>query len=140
LSPRSAQPLLNLASLQIQAADEAEDRAAFLGRALANLANAIAMRPSSAVAHTLSGAAHVKASAPREAENSFKQALAIDSDMPAARLMLANLYIREERWSDALEHLDLYLDHHPFASDRSLVKNLRAEVEINLRGAGDRTN
>jgi tetratricopeptide (TPR) repeat protein len=133
LSPRSAQPLINLASLQIQAAEESADSMSMLHRALDNLEKALAIKPNSAVARTLSGAASVKSSLYDEAESSFQRALEIDTDMRAARLMLANLYMKQERWKEAIEHLNAYLEDHPFASDRAAVKRMRFDAEMSLK-------
>ena len=135
LSPRSAQPLLNLASLQIVAAEESDDPKAMLAKALENVGKALTIKHNAPVAHALAGAASVKAGAYDDAEASFKRALEIDTDMPAGRLMLANLYMCQERWDDAIEHLDEYLKEHPMAPDRSAVKRMRTEVEKRLAQA-----
>jgi Tfp pilus assembly protein PilF len=70
----------------------------------------------------------VRSSSEADAENSFKQALELDSEMPAARLMLACLYMRQKKWSASLENLGTYLEDHPYAQDRVLVKSLMSEV------------
>ena len=128
LSPRSSQPLLNLARAQIQGSEGMPDEQAILGLALENVTRALALKPTSAVAHCLAGTAYERSSSEREAEKSFKQALELDSEMPAARLMLACLYMHQKRWMDSLENLGTYLEDHPFASDRVLVKSLISEV------------
>ena len=132
LSPRSSQPLLNLARAQIQGSEGMPDEREILGLALENVARALALKPSSAVAHCLAGTAYVRSSSEAEAEKSFKQALELDSEMPAARLMLACLYMRQKKWSDSLENLAAYLEDHPFAQDRVLVKSLISEVTDKL--------
>src|SRR5688572_6938907 len=96
LSPRSPQPLLNLASVQLRAADMPGQREKMTGRALSTLKRAIEMRPQSAIAHCLFGSAHVKANLLDEAESHFKHALELDADLGAAHLMLASLYMRRE--------------------------------------------
>jgi len=132
LSPRSSQPLLNLARAQIQGSEGMPDEREILSLALENVARALALKPSSAVAHCLAGTAYERSSSEADAEKSFKQALELDSEMPAARLMLACLYMRQKKWSDSLENLGAYLEDHPYAQDRELVKSLISEVTDKL--------
>jgi len=132
LSPRSSQPLLNLARAQIQGSEGMPDMREILGLALQNLTRALALKPTSAVAHCLAGTAYERSSSYGEAEQSFKRALDLDSEMPAARLMLACLYMRQEKWEDSLENLGAYLNDHPYASDKTLVKSLISEVTDKL--------
>jgi Tfp pilus assembly protein PilF len=132
LSPRSSQPLLNLARAQIQGSEGMPDEPEILRVALENVARALALKPSSAVAHCLAGTAYERSSSVAEAEKSFKQALELDSEMPAARLMLACLYMRQKKWTDSLENLGAYLQDHPYASDKVLVKSLISEVTDKL--------
>lgn len=132
LSPRSAQPLLNLASVQIQAASSRGDPAS-LDLAIENTKKALALKPLSALAHCLAGAAYVKAASFDDAEKSFLRALDINARMAAARLLLSDLYMRQENWEGAVEHLKAYLDDNPVAPDRGFVKELRAEAERNLK-------
>jgi tetratricopeptide (TPR) repeat protein len=128
LSPRSSQPLLNLARAQIQGSEGMPDERGILSLALDNVTRALALKPTSAVAHCLAGTAYERSSSEAEAEKSFKEALELDSEMPAARLMLACLYMRQKKWMDSLENLGEYLQDHPFATDRVLVKSLISEV------------
>ncbi len=123
-SPRSVQPLLNLASAQIRAADIPGQFDSSIAGALSTLGEVLEIRPGSAVAHCLIGAAKVKAESYQEAEKSFLRALELDSDLAAARLMLANLYLHQERWDEATEQLQEYLEDNPFAPDRGVVKKM----------------
>lgn len=124
LSPRSVQPLLNLASAQIRAADVPGQFESSIARALDTLGKVLEIRPASAIAHCLIGAAKVKTKSYDDAEKSFQRALELDSDLAAARLMLANLYLNQEKWDEALEQLKEYLDDNPFAPDRGVVKRM----------------
>jgi tetratricopeptide (TPR) repeat protein len=133
ISPRSVQPLINLASAQIRSADIPEQFEPSLSRALETLNKALILRPGSAIAHCLIGAAKVRLANYADAEKSFLRALDLDSDLSAAQLMLANLYMRQEKWDDALEHLKQYLEDNPFARDRSVVKEMIAGAEKKRR-------
>jgi len=82
------------------------------------------LRPGSAIAHCLIGAAKVKTKSYEEAEKSFLRALDLDGDFSAAQLMLANLYLHQEKWDEAIKQLEEYLKDNPFAPDRGVVKRM----------------
>jgi tetratricopeptide (TPR) repeat protein len=131
LSPRSVQPLLNLASAQIRGADVPGQFDVSLKHALETLAKVLEIRPGSAIAHCLTGAAKVKLQLFEDAEKSFQRAVELDSSLAAARLMLANLYLRQEKWQAAMEQLKQYLEDHPFAPDRGVVKRMMDGAQEN---------
>jgi len=136
ISPRSVQALLNLASVQIQAADAPETHDAMVSQALGTLTKALEIKPSSALAYCLSGAAHSLQDSFDQAERDFRHALELDDEFLPARLMLANLYIHRENWGAAIENLDKYLEEElPPASDRRIVKNMREEVRFKAQAA-----
>jgi tetratricopeptide (TPR) repeat protein len=137
LSPRSPQPLLNLASVQLRAADLPGELDRMTTRALSTLERAIEIRPQSAIAHCLLGSAQVKAKAPEEAEKHFKRALELDSDLEAAHLMLANLYLRQENWGAAVESLETYLHDFPSSRDRFIVKKMLEDARTKARASQD---
>ena len=124
LSPRSVQPLLNLASAQIRASDVPGHFDSSIALALETLGKVLEVRPASAIAHLLIGAAKVKLKSYDEAAKTFLYALDLDGNLAAARLMLANLYLHQEKWDEAMEQLKKYLDDNPFAPDRSVVKRM----------------
>ena len=133
LSPRSLQPLLNLASLQIRAADLPGELGRMTSAALSTLARALEIRPGSAIAYCLSGAVRVKLNALDQAEEDFKRALDLRGDFEAARLMLADLYRRQENWDAAIENLRTYLDDFPWAPDRSVVREMLEDIRRKTR-------
>ena len=132
LSPRSVQPLINLASAQIRSADLPGQREASINRALASLSKVLDLRPTSAIAHCLTGAAKYKLEAYEEARASYEHALDIDGGLGVARLMLANLLLHQEKWSDAIEHLKMYLNDNPWAPNASIVREMLAGAEKKL--------
>ena len=133
LSPRSPQPLLNLASVQIRAADLPGDPDKMLARAKDTLAKALDVRPTSAIAHCLLGALHLKLDKLDEAEENFKRALEFDVGLEAARLMLAKLYLDQELWDAGIENLRIYLENFPSSRDRSIVKEMLESAELKAR-------
>jgi Flp pilus assembly protein TadD len=124
LSARSVQPLLNLASVQIRAADLPGQRDSMVTRALETLKKAIELRPGSALSYCLLGAAQVKIRSFDEAEKNLQHALDLNGDLAAARLLLANLYLQQKNWEAATQNLRSYLDDYPFARDREVVKQM----------------
>jgi tetratricopeptide (TPR) repeat protein len=103
-------------------------------RALGTLARALEIRPGSAIAYCLSGAARVKVNALDQAEEDFKRALDLKEDFEAARLMLANLHLRKENWEAAIENLRIYLDDFPSSPDRSVVRQMLEDARRKARG------
>ena len=137
LHPRSSQALENLGSLYIQEADAALKREAdavgeILDHALDVLEEAVKISPRSANAHYLLGTANYKSTFYEEADQSLQRAIELDAQMGSARLMLANLYMRQKKWEKALQNLDAYLAGNPKASDRSQIQETRAKVEEQL--------
>jgi Tfp pilus assembly protein PilF len=135
LSPRSPQPLINLASVQLRAADSPGELERMAARALSTLEKAIEIRPHSALAHCLVGSAHAKANSPEEAEKHFKLALELDADLSAARLMLAGLYLRQENWGEAVESLETYLQDFPSSQNKSIVKRMLEDARFRARAS-----
>jgi Flp pilus assembly protein TadD len=139
LNPRSAAPLLNLGDLYIQEAGARTQEgivvhAELLNQAITVLQDAVRLEPDSSMAHYLLGNATYRFALYEEAETHLKRALEIDG-MAAARLMLANLYARLEKWDEALVQLDAYLAENPKAANRAEVEQVRAKLEAN-RGRG----
>src|SRR5215471_10937328 len=131
LDAKSPTPLVNLGSLYIdEAAAQTEDRTAagkILDDALDILEESLKMNRS-ATAYYFLGVANYRSSFYEEAEDNLKRALALDVHMPAGRLMLANVYLKQRNWRSALETLDNYLIENPKAADRAQVVETRAQV------------
>jgi tetratricopeptide (TPR) repeat protein len=132
LNAKNERPLLNLGSLYIEEAGlQGDDRKAtgkLLDDALDALEQAVKMNPRSATAFFLLGQANYKSSFYEEAEAALKKAHELDPNMAAVRLMLSNVYVKEEKWADVLENLDAYLKENPKAADRDKVEEMRANI------------
>jgi Flp pilus assembly protein TadD len=138
LNGQSDQPLLNLGKLFLQEADANVDKGPILvGRildqALDILEEATKRQPPSAMAHFLLGTAYHRSDFQEEAEANLKRALEIDDAMAAARLTLANVYMRQEKWENALKLLDVYLERHPNSPEHTEVEAVRSKVQQNLK-------
>jgi len=133
LNPKSVIPLLNLASLYLQEAEANKDEGPFVTGVMFDdslhvLQDAIRLDPHNATTCYLIGVTFYRAHSYRIAEESLKEALNIDARMGAARQVLTNVYIRQRRWKDALDQIDVYLMENPMASDRSQMEAIRAKV------------
>jgi hypothetical protein len=42
--------------------------------------------------------------------------------------MLANVYLKQQKWDEVIENLDAYLRENPKATDRANVEEMRARV------------
>jgi tetratricopeptide (TPR) repeat protein len=133
LSPTSQAPLVNLGSLYIQESDarQSEGRRVvgrLLDDALDILEEAIRMRPLAPMAHYYLGAANYKSSFYEEAEAALKRAHELDPRLGITRLMLANVYMKQQRWDDVLDQLESYLKDNPKASDRAAITQMRDTI------------
>ena len=137
LNPRAADPLVNLGSLFI---DEANARASegeeavgkILDKALDILEESLKLKRS-AMAYYFLGTAYYKSKFYEESEANLKRALEMDPHMPSTRLMLANLYMKQQKWPTALEHLDAYLTENPKALDRAQIQDTRGKVAQRIK-------
>ena len=142
LNTKSDRPLVNLGSLYIEESSlEKADRQAsgkLLDQALDALEEAVKLNPRSAVAYFLLGQANYKSDFLEEAETAFKKAQGLDPHMSPVRLMLANVYVKLEKWPEVLENLDAYLKENPKAADRANVEQMRDRIAKNLQTAEQR--
>jgi tetratricopeptide (TPR) repeat protein len=137
LNPRAPEPLVNLGSLYIdEAAASAAQGPASVGKILdkaLDILEASLKMKRSPMAYYFLGTAYYRSSFYDEAETNFKHALEMDSRFPAGRLMLANTYIKQRMWQNALEHLDIYLADNPKASDREQIQETRERVAQRIK-------
>jgi tetratricopeptide (TPR) repeat protein len=131
LNPKSAAPLSNLGSLYIEEAalkEDHEEAGIVLDQALDSLEQAVKLNPRSASAYFLLGQANYRSSFLEEAEAAFKKGMEINPNFGGARLMLANVYVKQERWLEVLDLLDTYLRENPKAADRMNVEEMRDNI------------
>jgi tetratricopeptide (TPR) repeat protein len=141
LNPRSAAPLVNLASLHIQQAlenartDSVTNRA-MLNDALASLNEALKIQPTSAVAEYLTGVVYYATSFYEEAEAHFKKALEFsDGRLVLSRLALADVYVRIKEWDNVVDQLDRYLRAVPYGANGVSIRSIRDEAAEKLEVA-----
>jgi Flp pilus assembly protein TadD len=140
ISAKSDRPLVNLGGLYIEQANllKAGDpaRGKLLDQALDALEEAVKLNPRSALGYFLLGQANYKSDFLEEAEAAFRRAHELDPNLNAVRLMLANVYVRLQKWENVLENLDSYLKENPKAPDRASVEAMRERIVKNLPSAG----
>jgi Tfp pilus assembly protein PilF len=137
LNPRAPEPLVNLGSLFIdEAASRSKEGKEVVGKildsALDTLEESLKIKRSS-MGYYFLGTAYYKSNFYEEAEENLKHALEMDSRLAAGQLMLANLYMRQRKWKDALGRLDTYLAENPKAADRAEIEQTRTKVAERIK-------
>ena len=139
LNAKTERPLVNLGSLYIEQSNlkKTDEEAAgkLLDQALDALEEAVKLNPRSAPGHFLLGQANYKSDFLEEAERAFKKAHDLDPHLSVARLMLANIYVKLQKWGDVIENLDAYLKENPKAADRASVEEMRARIAKSLQAS-----
>lgn len=132
LNAKSERPLVNLGGLYIEEAELQKENADLTGQildqALDALEAAVKLNPHSAPAYFLLGSANYKSSFLEEAEAAFKKAHDLDSNLTRIHLLLANIYLKQSKWQEVIEHVDTYLKENPKAPDRAAVEDMRARI------------
>jgi Tfp pilus assembly protein PilF len=133
LSPGSVAPLINLGVLYLQEAESNEKEGPFVtgvmyDDSLHSLQDANRIDPRNPTVYYLLGVLFYRAHSYRYAEASFNEAISIDVHVGPARLALANVYIRQQKWREALDQFDKYLAENPKAADRTQVEAVRTKV------------
>jgi tetratricopeptide (TPR) repeat protein len=117
LNASTADPLINLTGLYI---DENEpERAVDAGE------KAVKTNGKSASAFLNLGLALYKAAMLDRAEAALKRALALAPKMFQVRLLLANVYLKQQRYDNLLEQLNDYLQENPKGEQRREVEDMR---------------
>jgi tetratricopeptide (TPR) repeat protein len=129
LNPKSAQPMINLGSLYIEAADaRLRDDRQYIDEAITILKKAIFVQPNSSLAYCLLGSAYFKNESYTAAEESLNKALQRVRSPAAAHLMLADVYLKQKKWTDAISEIDIYLRENPFGPGRKDIINMRKGI------------
>jgi tetratricopeptide (TPR) repeat protein len=136
INPRATQPLLNLAALYLEAADaRLGDGRQYLDESIALLQEVTLRQPNSSIAYCLLGAIYLQKQSYEDAEENLQKALNLNQRLLTAHLFLANVYMRQKKWEEAIKHIDDYLFDSPLSPDRKKIRNLRREIEGNLTPA-----
>ena len=120
LNPSGVDPLINLTSLYI---DQNKPE-----RAVATGEQAVKANSTSASAFLNLGIALYKFAMLDRAEAALKKALDLAPKLFQARLMLANVYMKEQRYDSLMEQLDHYLAENPKGQQRAAVERMRRQL------------
>jgi len=120
LNQSSIEPLVNLSSLYIE--DNRLEQAVEVSEA------AVKRNGKSASAFFNLGLALYKISMLDRAEDALKSAFSLAPKMFQVRLLLANVYMKLQRYDSLMEQLDGYLAENPEGEQRSAVEEIRDEV------------
>jgi Tfp pilus assembly protein PilF len=139
LSPKAADPLINLGSLYYQRGEaqadggRSEEAAATFQKAAEFLDEAIRRNPQAVAAHAYLGGALYKVGNYERAETVLNRALELDDDQQNARLMLVNVYTRSARYPEALKQINIFLTKYPNAPQRQALEKIKEQIEGVLR-------
>ena len=93
------------------------------------LERSIQLDPGSVDARYYLGAALYRLDLFPEAETMLRSAVAIDPQEGQARLLLINVYGRQNRLEDALAETTAFIDENPDAPQRAAIERLRTRIE-----------
>jgi Flp pilus assembly protein TadD len=138
LNPGADEPLINLGSLyyqegQIQSSSGKEEAGATFQKAVGFLQEAIRKNPRSAIAHQYLGAALYKTGSYDQAEPALHRALELDSGLTEAEINLLNVYTRQNRYAEALQQIDSFLQRNPKSPQRGPLEKLKEQIEAALK-------
>ena len=135
LSPKAAEPLINLGKLYYQRGESQSDvgrsaeAATTFKEAADFLEESIRRSPLSPSAHAYLGAALYKVGSYDQAETTLKRALELDANEQNARLMLVNVYTKSGRYDEALEQINIFLAKNPKSAQRESLEALKEKIE-----------
>lgn len=147
LRPNSAAPLVSLGSLYVQEAEASlmpepgvaavvlpgGDLNVILDDARDVLEEAIKMKPDASFAYYLMGIAEMRGAGYASAEKNLRKALEIEPRLRWARIALANLYMKQDKWNEAIAEFDAYLNEFTKVSNRSEVQQARDKIAARLK-------
>ena len=135
LNPNAAEPLINLGSLYYQEgeiqsdAGRKEEAAVTFQKAVQFLKESIRRNPLSPSAHNYLGAALYKTASYEPAESMLHRALELDQELHEARLMLINVYTKQNRLNEALEQINTFLAKNPKSPQRPALEGIKVQIE-----------
>lgn len=138
VNPTGALAHVNLGALYYQegqrhaVAENAIEALGTFAEAQASLETAIELDPVSVAGHFYLGATYYRMTRVDEAESELQLAIDIAGQHAQSRLMLINVYARQQRYADALEQANAFIDENPDAPERETIERVQSQLEAAL--------
>ncbi len=135
VNPNGALAYVNLGALYYQegqrhaATENGIEALGTFAEARASLETAIELDPASVPGHFYLGATYYRMMQIDEAESELQLAIDIAGQHAQSRLMLINVYARQQRYDDALEQANAFLDENPDAPEREAIERVQSQLE-----------
>ncbi len=135
LSPKAAEPLLNLGTLYYQQGENQSDAghpqeaAGTFQKAAGVLEESVRRNPLSAAANSYLGAALYKTAAYDRAETVLNRALELEDGLQNARLVLINVYSKQQRYKEALDQINAFILKNPKSPQRPALEGIKQQIE-----------
>jgi tetratricopeptide (TPR) repeat protein len=134
IRPASIVPLLLLGNIYfLEAATNPEidvsTKRLVLAEGIENLAKAVRLEPNATLAHYILGLLYFEAAFYEEAEESLLRTLELEPRLSRANLALANVYIRIEKWQDALARIDTFMSSNTGEVSQEVLE-IRSRIEM----------
>ena len=105
-----------------------DDKKGKTSRVIQRLKRALSIAPNFIEASFHLGSALYKIGHFEEAEKALMRALKTAPKEPHLRLMLANVFVKEEKYEQALSQIDAYLEENPDGSERGSAELIRSQL------------
>jgi len=141
LRPGAGPPAIELGTVLLDkanallASNSTDAALAAFAEAAAILKPAVQRVPWSSDGFYYLGSAQYKLNQLDDAEASLKSALELPQPRQDARLMLVNVYIKQKRYTEALDQLNAYLDAVPDGPQRAAALELRDKLQKQLKSS-----
>jgi len=135
LSKTAAQPLINLGSMYLEegqaqiGAGRNEEGDATFRKAVGLLEEAVTLNGFSARARYFLGSALFKTNAYDRSETMLQRAIELDDQMHEVRLMLVNVFMKQQRYQEVLDQLGAYVENNPDSPQVEAVMNMKGKIE-----------
>ena len=133
-NPAGTLALRNLGAMYYQQGERemaAENVAAFGTFSIAEewLRKAVELNPASPETRSFLGATLYRMALYPEAQEMLQSAVALDENQVDARLMLINVFARQNQYPAALEQAVIFLENYPDRPERAAIERVRSQLE-----------
>jgi tetratricopeptide (TPR) repeat protein len=105
-----------------------DDKRGRISKAIQRLRRALAIAPTFVEAALQLGVILYRIDQLDDAEATIKQAIAVEPAEPRLGLLMANVYLKQGRYQQALSQIDAYLNHNPDGKERAVAEAAKARL------------